>query len=184
MKVLAVVGSPRKGGNTDVLMDQMISGAAGAGAQVEKVYLNDHKITPCQACYSCRKKAGCVIKDDMQKLYPKVLEADAILFGTPVYWCTVSAQMKCFLDRWYGLLDKNYEFPAKGRRAALVVVCADPHTKAMTAPIVKMFKEGMEFIGIKVLGQVTASCETKGEVAKNEKAMSAARELGRKIVQG
>ena len=89
MKVLAVVGSPRKGGNTDVLIDQMISGAARAGAEVEKIYLNDMKITPCQACMSCKKKPGCVIKDDMQGLYPKIMAAEGLLFGTPVYWWTV-----------------------------------------------------------------------------------------------
>jgi len=184
MKVLAVVGSPRKGGNTDVLMDQMISGAAGAGAEVEKIYLNDMKITPCQACYACKKKPGCVVKDDMQKLYPKVIAAEAILFGTPVYWWTVSAQMKCFLDRWFALVDADLRSLVKGKRAALAVVCQDPDTKGMTDPIIHMFKEGLEFVGIQYVGEVTASCEEKGEVAKNEKAMSAARELGRKIAQG
>ena len=183
MKVLAVVGSPRKGGNTDVLMDQMISGAAGAGAEVEKVYLNDLKITPCQACYACKKKPGCVIKDDMQKLYPKILAADAILFGTPVYWWTVSAQLKCFLDRWFALMDSNYKSLVANKRCALAVVCQDPDTKGMTDPIIHMFKEGMDFIGIKYVGQVTASCDAKGEVVKNAKAMTQARELGRKITK-
>ena len=183
MKVLAVVGSPRKGGNTDVLIDQLISGAAGAGAEVEKIYLNDLKITPCQACYACKKKPGCVIQDDMQKLYPKVLAADAILFGTPVYWWTVSAQMKLFLDRWFALMDADYQSLVKGKRAALAVVCQDPDTKGMTAPIIHMFKEGLEFIGVKYVGEVTASCDKKGEVAENATAMRAARELGRRTAQ-
>jgi len=184
MKVLAVVGSPRKGGNTDVLIDQMIGGAAGAGAEVEKVYLNDLKITPCQACYACKKKPGCVIKDDMQKLYPKIMEAEGLLFGTPVYWWTVSAQMKCFLDRWFALLDSNYKSLVAGKRIGLAVVCQDPGTKAMTDPILHMFKEGMDFIGIKYVGEVTASCDAKGEVAQNARAMARARELGRQIAEG
>lgn len=189
MKALAVVGSPRKGGNTDVLIDQMIAGAIEAGAEVEKIYLNDLKITPCQACNGCKQtkspeKPSCVIKDDMQKLYPKIMEAEVLLFGTPVYWWTVSAQMKCFLDRWYALLDANYNSLVKGKRIALAIVCQDPNTKAMTDPIVHMMKEGMDFIGIKYVGEVTASCDAKGEVAKNKAAMTKARELGRKVVKG
>lgn len=184
MKVLAVVGSPRKGGNTDVLVDQMIKGAAGAGAAVEKIYLNDMRITPCQACYACKKKPGCVIQDDMQKLYPKLLAADAVLFGTPVYWWTVSAQTKLFLDRWFALLDAKYSSLVRGKRTAIAVVCQDPDTAAMTDPIVHMFKEGMEFIGVDYVGEVTASCDEKGEVARNEKAMSAALALGRRVVKG
>jgi len=181
MKVLGLMGSPRKGGNTDVLMDAALDAAKAKGAEVEKVFLNDLKIRPCQACYACRKKGRCVIQDDMQPLYDKLLAADCLLLGSPVYWWTISAQLKLCVDRWFGLFEADYTSKLKGKSAAIISVCQDPDTKPMTDPIIHMFKEAFEFIGVNLLGSVVATADAQGEVAKNPKAMAEARKLGEKI---
>ena len=184
-KIVAFVGSPRKGGNTDTLVSQMLSAAEKAGAKTEKVYLGDMKINPCKACDACRKvnPPKCVQKDDFAAAAEKMIAADAIIFGTPVYWWTMSAQSKPFMDRWYGLLDKDYSSPFKGKgvKAAVVVCCEDKNTKGMTDPIIHTFQESFKFLGIDLIGHVAASAHKKGEVANNKEAMEKAAEVGRKL---
>ena len=100
MEVLGLIGSPRKGGNTDILVDTLLTTAEKNGHRVDKVYLYDVGIGPCIDCRGCKSgKHTCVLEDGMQKLYPRLDAADAIVFGTPVYWCGPSGTMKQLLDR-------------------------------------------------------------------------------------
>ncbi len=99
-KILILSGSPRHGGNSDTLCDQFLKGAAEAGHTVEKFFIAGHKIGYCSACYYCREHDGeCCKKDDMQILMPKILEADVLVFSSPVYMYSVSAQLKAVFDR-------------------------------------------------------------------------------------
>lgn len=98
-KILILCGSPRKGGNSDILCDQFAKGAQEMGHSVEKVYLRDLKIGNCTACYGCRGTARCVQKDDMDALLARIVEADVLVLATPVYFYTMSAQMKTMIDR-------------------------------------------------------------------------------------
>ncbi|NHJ87964.1 MAG: flavodoxin family protein [Asgard group archaeon] len=101
--VLGIVGSPRKNGNTELLVDEVLAGAKEAGAETKKIILNDLKISPCQACNNCLKIKKCIIEDDMASLV-ELMEKSAIwVWGTPVYWWGPSAQFKAFIDRWYGV---------------------------------------------------------------------------------
>lgn len=112
-KVLAIVSSPRRGGNSETLADQFISGAREAGHMAEKVCLRDKKISPCIACEACLKNGGtCVQKDDMEEILQKIIEADVIALSTPVYYYSVSAQLKMMIDRTLagGGKMKNKEF--------------------------------------------------------------------------
>jgi len=104
-QVLIVHGSPRRHGYSSFLAGRAAQGVADAGGRHQDVYLHWMDIKPCSACNACRKKGArfCVIKDDMAGLYPKIVESSAILLAGPVYWFTLSAQMKLFLDRFYGL---------------------------------------------------------------------------------
>jgi len=99
MNVLIISTSPRAGGNTDLLCDQVARGAAEAGAAVEKVSLRQLKISPCIECGVCERTGDCAINDDMQPLYGKLLDADRIVFATPVFFLGPSAQAKAFIDR-------------------------------------------------------------------------------------
>ena len=99
-KVLIICGSPRKNGNSDLLAAQLAKGATEAGHEVETIYIRDLKMGFCFGCLACLPdKKACVQRDDINALLPKVLEADVLVFSTPVYYYSVTGQMKTFLDR-------------------------------------------------------------------------------------
>jgi len=99
MKVLGIAASPRRNANTEILLDNALSGARDKGAKTEKVVLSLLKIKPCQACARCSETAVCHIKDDMQALLKKLKTCDALIIASPVYFGTVTAQLKTMIDR-------------------------------------------------------------------------------------
>ena len=104
-KVLVIEGSPRRGGNTDTLSDEFIRGAQEVGNEVEKVYLSQLNIGYCVDCESCQTRGGgCVRKDDFQALKDKVVACNVLVLASPVYYYSVSAQLKTFIDRTYSAL--------------------------------------------------------------------------------
>ncbi len=167
MNVLGVIGSPRKGGNTDILVEKVLFGAKKNGNVINKIFLNDLNIEPCQACMVCKKTGKCVINDDMQKVYTQVLESDCIILGTPIYWVGISSQMKTFIDRLYAFLDKKYNTKLKGKSAVLIAVCGSPDV-SMTDLAMQTFERIFSFIGIEVKGKITVSAREKAEVLKNK----------------
>lgn len=98
-KVLILSSSPRRGGNSDMLCDQFMLGAQEAGNQTEKIFLKDKNINYCMGCGACQKSGSCVQKDDMNEILDKLVEADVIVMATPVYFYSMSAQMKTLIDR-------------------------------------------------------------------------------------
>jgi multimeric flavodoxin WrbA len=118
MKVLGIVGSPRKGGNTEILVREALTAVKEAGAETEIVLAADKNIAGCDGCSSCRQTGVCRIKDDMQPLYKQLEAADAVIFGTPVYFHNVTAQAKAIMDRMFLFLpDKRL----KGKVVAPIV---------------------------------------------------------------
>ena len=101
MKVLGIVCSPRKEGNTEIMVEEALEAAREAGAETELVLVADKSIASCDACATCRKTGVCHIKDDMQPIYQQLEAADAVILGTPVYFGSVSAQAKAIMDRTY-----------------------------------------------------------------------------------
>ena len=93
--ILVISASPRKGGNSDVLCDEFIKGAQQAGHKVEKIFLRNFKVNYCTGCGVCK----CVQKDDMAEIMDKMVNADVIVFATPVYFYTMDAQLKTLIDR-------------------------------------------------------------------------------------
>ena len=101
-KVLILAGSPRKGGNSDLLCDEFARGAEEAGHKVEKIYVQEQKIGFCRACDVCMRNGGaCIQKDDMEDILCAFQQADVVVLATPVYFYGVSAQMKACIDRTY-----------------------------------------------------------------------------------
>lgn len=98
-KVLILSGTPRKGGNSDLLCDAFMNGAKDAGHNVEKISLRDKKISFCTGCAACYESGICVIKDDMKDILQKMVDADVIVMATPVYFYTLCGQMKTLIDR-------------------------------------------------------------------------------------
>jgi multimeric flavodoxin WrbA len=188
MKVLGILGSPRVGGNSDILLDQALTGSKEAGAHVEKIVLVKKKISGCLDCGQCNEAGGCVIKDDMQVIRKKILEADAIIHSVPLYFWAMTSQMKTYLDRWCAFFDENWEWHKiyvsrmKGKKIGLITVCGDPDPST-SDPIVHSFKNTCEFTGLNLYGIVKASASKKGEITDNEKAKKEAYNLGKRAAK-
>ena len=181
--VLIVKGSPRINGNSASLAEQVLVGAKGAGAEVEAINIAEMDIRPCDACDVCRENhAGCIVEDDMQALYPKLIAADVIVLAFPIYFFTINAQMKLFLDRWYAL-ENEQGYLIRGKQLALVFVYGD--TDLYTSGginAIHTFEALSRYIGIEIAGIVHGTAEKQGEVEKQPELMAAAFNLGEKIV--
>ena len=185
-KVLVLLGSPRKKGNSTALAEQIIKGAEAAGAIVERVYLHGQNIAPCNACYGCQKKnsKGCVIDDDMQPIYKKLIGSYAWAIASPVYWFTMSAQTKLFLDRCFGLFayKKNV---LKGKRIAIAMSYGDADSfSSGCVNALRTFQDSFAYTGSKIVGMVYGSADKPGEIKSNKRLMTQAEELGKKLVAG
>ena len=186
-RILVLLGSPRKKGNSTTLAKQIVKGAESAGAEVETIYLNGLKIKPCQGCYGCKKKdsKGCVVKDDMQPLYPKIVAADALVIATPVYWFNMTAQTKIFMDRCYGLFDASFTVnPLRKKRIGIAMSYGDtdPFNSGCVNAL-RSFQDAFTYVGAKIDGMVYGSAEEPGEISSNAALMQQAEDLGRKIAR-
>lgn len=183
-KVVVLLGSPRKKGNSAILAAHIARGAKAAGAKVETIFLHGLNIAPCKSCYACQKEKsrGCAIKDAMQGLYPKLLAADAWVIASPVYWFTMSAQMKLFMDRCFALpaYAKN---PFAGKRIAIAMSYgdADPFSSGCVNAL-RTFQDAFNYTGAKIVGMVYGSAYGAGEIRANDVLMKAAGELGKELV--
>jgi multimeric flavodoxin WrbA len=106
--ILAIYGSPRRKGNTTLLLQSAVQGARDAGAEVEEVVLRDLEMSPCLEIYGCKKTGRCVIKDDFQKVYDQLLRCDGLMLASPIFFYTVSAHTKILMDRCQSLWVKRY----------------------------------------------------------------------------
>jgi len=108
MKILAIYGSPRREGNTSLLLQQEVAGARQAGAEVEEVVLRDLRMSPCLELYGCKKDGRCIIRDDFQRVYDQLLACQALMLASPIFFYTVSAHTKILMDRCQSLWVKKY----------------------------------------------------------------------------
>ena len=108
MKVLGIAGSPRRGGNTDLLLDEVMKGAAGKGAETKIIVLRDLNISPCRHCDGCLPTGDCVVEDDMQMVYRDLMQADRIVLASPVQFMTVTAHVKAMIDRCQALWARKH----------------------------------------------------------------------------
>lgn len=114
-RVLVLSGSPRRGGNSDLLCDEFLCGATEAGNQGEKIFLRSKNVAPCNACYYCKSSGGkCAIRDDMAEILDRMQAADVIVMASPVYFYSIDAQMKAVIDRclarWTNMADKEFYY--------------------------------------------------------------------------
>ena len=106
--IIALYGSPRRKGNTSLLLRRAVQGAREAGSDVEEIVLRDKKISPCLEIYGCKKTGRCVIQDDFQDFYDKISAAQGIMLASPIFFYTVSAHTKILMDRCQSLWIKKY----------------------------------------------------------------------------
>ncbi len=177
MKVLGLSCSPRKMGNTQILVDEALAGAEKEGAEVELISLSGKEIKPCDGCLACANTGKCRIKDDMQTVYPKLVAADGIIFGAPVYFYGMASQAKALIDRTYALRHPNFRLVSK---------VAGVITVAGNLGRVDVLKDLYFYIAINHMipaDFVAANASEKGAIRQDEKAMKMAWELGREMVQ-
>jgi multimeric flavodoxin WrbA len=174
--VLGIVGSPRRGGNTEVMVDEVLAGAEEAGAHVEKVILAELAIAPCRACDTCAETGACAQHDDMQPLAEKMQRSEVWVLGTPVYWWGPSAQFKAFMDRWYGVEAEIF----RGRRVLVVMpLGSDDAYDARHA--VGMIEDSVKYRKVESVETILAPGAYKlGEVRDFPEVLAAARRAGRK----
>ena len=175
------MGSPRKNGNTDVLVSKILEGAQGAGATTEKIFLVDLTIKECDGCHSCWKGNECNKLDDMNNLYPKIIESNILIFGTPVYWYGPTALLKLFLDRFvYFNSPENREI-IKEKSAILVVPFEEDNLKT-AEPLIIMFEKSFEYLNLPIIDTIIVPGVTKrGEVSKKEGIMKKCYDVGQKL---
>ncbi len=185
MRILGILGSPRSGGNSDVLLSQALAGAKEGGADVEKIILDRKHIAGCKDCKKCNVNGVCAIKDDMAEIREKILDAYAVIHASPVYFWSMTGQMKTYLDRWCAFFDAEWRWQKtfypkmRGKRIGLITVCGDPDVHTAD-PVVLSFKNTAEMTKLNWLGAVMASADAKGEIANNQQSMLEAFDLGKK----
>ena len=108
VRILAIYGSPRRKGNTALLLQKAVQGARDAGGDVEEIILRDLKMSPCLEIYGCKKTGRCVIQDDFQRIYDRLLACDGIILASPIFFYTVSAHTKILMDRFQSQWVKKY----------------------------------------------------------------------------
>ena len=185
MKVIGLTGSPRKNGNTAKRVARVLAGAVEQGAEVAHYPLNDMEIKGCQACGHCKSHEGCVIDDDMQKLYTELREASAVVFASPVYMDQISAQTKLFLDRLYAMMTKERTPKLKTNpKMVIAVTQANPNLDAYR-PYFDTLKTRMERFGFRVSEMIIAG-GTHGtdDILDQADLMERAQEAGRDLTRG
>jgi len=193
MKVMGIVCSARQQGNTEFLVREALTAAEEAGAEdAEILSVRSKTILPCDGCESCMETGECIIDDDMQEIYPKLLAADGIIMGTPVYFWGATAQAKAIIDRTYCLaaahLAVDPELRAKIRSygrvlsnkvgGIIVVAGRDGGSSA--------FRQISDFFRLHLMveaGGAIAYGTGKGEVSKDEEGLRQARWVGRAVVR-
>lgn len=186
MKILGIMGSPRIKSNTDLLLEEALRGARVQQAEVEKIVVDRLKIAPCREYYGCLKDGNCVIRDDMDAIYPKLVAADGIIVASPIFFYGPSAQVKALIDRCQALWARKYvlkNLPDSARKGAFIAVGATRGRQLFDGSIltVKYFFKafGVEYVDELLIRGV----EERGEIKKHPDALSDAFSLGERLAQ-
>ena len=189
MKILGIAGSPRRNGNTDLLLAELLKGAVSKEAEVKAIYLNNLKITPCQRCDFCLKEGKCRIQDDMQKIYNELEQADVIVLASPVQFLGPPAQVKATIDRCQCLWARKYvlKIPPLGRerkRKGFLISVGATSIKNMFEPTLEIVKTWFHVLEIEYTGELLFSkIDGKGAILKQPDAMKKAYEAGQKLAE-
>jgi len=173
MKILGISCSPRKNGNTVAMLEKVLAGAKADGADIELYSVAGKNIQPCDGCWGCMKSGECHIKDDMQELYDKIAEADGIVYGTPIYFYSMTAQAKAVIDRSMALNQ-----PERGRAnkvGGIVTVCGS----LGLVDALKDFAFYMMTSRMLPAGSVSAYLMNPEDLEKMPKCLEALNNLGR-----
>jgi multimeric flavodoxin WrbA len=181
------MGSPRIKGNTELLLDQALKGARSQQAETEKIIVDKLKINPCREYYGCLRDGNCVIKDDMDDIYPRLLSADALIVASPIFFYAVSAQLKALIDRCQAIwarkyVLKNLDIPL--RKGAFIAVGATKGEKLFEGPVLTV-KYFFKAINVEYTEELLIrGVDKRGEIQEHPAALADALELGKRLVTG
>jgi multimeric flavodoxin WrbA len=189
MRVLGIAGSPRRNGNTDLLLAEFIKGAESKGAEAKTIVLNDLDIAPCQHCDACLKAGKCRIDDDMQMVYRELEKADVIVLASPIQFTGVTAQMKAMIDRLQSLWAKKYilKIPPLGddrERKGFFISVGGRKVADLFEPALAMIKTVFVILNVTYAGELLfRGIDEKGAITNHPDALKQAFLAGQKIVK-
>ncbi len=181
------MGSPRLKSNADLLLDEALRGAQSQGAGVEKIVVDKLNISPCREYYGCLKDGNCVIRDDMDDVYPKLLDADCVMVVSPIFFYGLTAQVKALIDRCQALWARKYvlkqNLPDSTRKGAFIAVGATRGEKLFEGSILTV-KYFFKAISVKYADELLIrGVDRRGEIKEHPTALSDAFELGKRLAQ-
>ncbi len=186
MKVLGIMGSPRVKGNTDLLLDEALRGAKSRQAEVEKLVVDKMKITPCREYYGCLRDGNCVIRDDMDIIYPKLVEADGIIVASPMFFYGVTAQLKALIDRCQALWARRYvlkTLPDSKKKGVFIGVGATKGKQLFDGSILTI-KYFFQAFGVEYSDELLVrGVDKRGEIKEHPDMLKDAFALGERLVQ-
>lgn len=180
-RILGIVGSPRRNGNTDILVQAILDGAKQSGATSELLFLQSQEIRACDGCHVCWKTGRCAKNDDMAALYPRIAASDVLVFGTPVYWYGPTALMKGFLDRFVYFNCPENRAQIRGKSAVLAVPFEENDPGAASL-LVELFKRSFDYLEMNLVATLLVPGLTrKGEVHDKPECLEEATRIGRNL---
>ncbi len=189
MKVLGILGSPRKGGNTELLLEEALKGAETEGAETERLRLTEFEIIPCRECLACYQDGNCILLDDMSKIYPKLLEADIIILASPIFFYGVTAWAKGLIDRCQALWARKYHLkdPALGiegkKRKGFFISAGGTKGQKVFDGAILTAKYFFDVLNARYAGElVIREVDAKGDILKHPETLKEAFEAGKKLV--
>ena len=188
MKALGIMGSPRRQSNTEILLNKALEGAREAGAEVENVPVSKLKISPCLEIYACLKDGNCPIKDDMQLLYEKLLEADHIIFASPIFFYGITSQAKAVVDRCQALWVRKHVLGMGGedkreRTGVFISVGATRGEKLFDGAVLTV-KYFFDAINVEYSGDLLVrGIDDRGQITEHPTALADAFRLGQELVR-
>ncbi len=187
MKVLGIMGSPRRHSSTEILLDSVLAGVEQMGAEVEKVAVSEIKVHPCMEIYACRREGKCAIKDDMQWLYGKLLETDHVVFSSPIFFYGLTSQAKAIVDRCQALWVRKYILgmgagDKRIRRGVFVSVGATRGEKLFDGAVLTV-KYFFNAVGVKYAGDLLIrGIEYEAQIGEHATVLQDAFRLGQRLV--
>ncbi len=186
MKILGIMGSPRIKGNTDRLLEEALRGAQKRQAEVEKLVVDKMKITPCREYYGCLRDGNCVMRDDMDIVIPRLLEADGIIVASPMFFYGISAQLKALIDRCQALwVRRNVlkNLPESKKKGAFIGVGATKGKQLFDGSILTI-KYFFQAFGAEYADELLVwGVDKKGEIKEHPDLLKEAFALGERLVQ-
>ncbi|MEJ5365054.1 MAG: flavodoxin family protein [Desulfosoma sp.] len=190
VRIVALYGSPRRSGNTSTLLTHAVEGAREAGASVQCFYLRDLKISPCLELYGCTKSGRCIIEDDFQKVAEAVTDAHGIMLASPIFFYTVSAHTKIFMDRCQSLWVKRYwidgvpfgskDYPRRG----FFIAAGATRGKRLFDGVLLTVRYFFDAVGADLWGSLLVrGVDAEGDILKRPDDLIAAREKGKEFAR-